>query len=98
MDIPAASRPPRFCLIRSSVLADFLTLGNDAGGAGTGSALRQYPATAESRWLVLAVVLLPVANLWMGERALGGLTLHPLAFIYALSGSAMISPWHVPKF
>jgi CDP-diacylglycerol--serine O-phosphatidyltransferase len=210
MDTPVASRPPRFSLIRSFVLADFLTLGNGACGAGAVLALMQYLVTAENRWLVLAMVLLPVAgifdfadgrvarwrrrssaigadldsladvisfglapaalgfavglrgaldvailiyfvacgisrlarfnatsaaladdtgkvkyfegtpiptsilivgimavlhgqgllgtNLWMGEWVLGGLTLHPLVFIYALSGSAMISTWHVPKF
>jgi CDP-diacylglycerol--serine O-phosphatidyltransferase len=206
----AAARPPRFSLIRSFVLADFLTLGNGFCGAGAVLALMQYLVTAESRWLVLAMVLLPVAgifdfadgrvarwrrrssaigadldsladvisfglapaalgfavglrgsldvaillyfvacgisrlarfnatadaladdtgkvkyfegtpiptsilivgviavlhwqgligaNLWMGAWELGGPTLHPLALIYALSGSAMISTWHVPKF
>ncbi len=219
MDIPGrldpsspapATRPPRFSLIRSFVLADFLTLGNGFCGAGAVLALMQYLVSAESRWLVLAMVLLPVAGifdfadgrvarwrrrssalgadldsladvisfglapaalgfavglrgaldvaillyfvacgisrlarfnatadaladdtgkvkyfegtpiptsilivgviailhgqellgsaLWLGEWTLAGLTLHPLAFIYALSGSAMISTWHVPKF
>ena len=36
--------------------------------------------------------------LWLGHWTIGGLVLHPLALMYALSGSAMISTWHVPKF
>ena len=35
--------------------------------------------------------------IWLGQWELGGLVLHPLALLYALSGSAMISTWHVPK-
>jgi CDP-diacylglycerol--serine O-phosphatidyltransferase len=37
------------------------------------------------------------ADLWMGAWDIGGLTLHPLVLIYALSGSAMISTIRVPK-
>lgn len=36
-------------------------------------------------------------NLWLGSWTLAGLTLHPLAVVYALSGSAMISTMRVPK-
>ncbi len=36
-------------------------------------------------------------NLWLGSWDVGGALLHPLAFIYALSGSAMISTMRVPK-
>ena len=36
-------------------------------------------------------------NLWLGQWSIGGVVLHPLAVIYAVSGSAMISTWHVPK-
>jgi CDP-diacylglycerol--serine O-phosphatidyltransferase len=35
--------------------------------------------------------------IWLGHWTLGDIVLHPLALIYALSGSAMISTWHVPK-
>ena len=35
--------------------------------------------------------------LWLGQWELGNVTLHPLAIIYALSGSAMISTMRVPK-
>ena len=54
---------------------------------------------------VLIVVLLAVlhfqgrlgSNLWLGSWTIGSVVLHPLAFIYALSGSAMISTIRVPK-
>ncbi len=36
-------------------------------------------------------------NLWLGHWNLGGLVLHPLTLIYAVSGSAMISTMRVPK-
>jgi CDP-diacylglycerol---serine O-phosphatidyltransferase len=37
------------------------------------------------------------ANLWLGAWTIGGLVLHPLVLLYALSGSAMISTMRVPK-
>lgn len=58
--IPVA-RPRRFSLIRSFVLADFLTLGNGFCGSGSVLAAMQYLVTAQGRWLVLAMALLPVA-------------------------------------
>lgn len=36
-------------------------------------------------------------TLWLGQWTIAGLVLHPLVLLYALSGSAMISTWHVPK-
>jgi CDP-diacylglycerol--serine O-phosphatidyltransferase len=36
-------------------------------------------------------------NLWLGTWTVGGLQLHPLAIVYAISGSAMISTIRVPK-
>ena len=36
-------------------------------------------------------------HLWLGSVELLGLTLHPLALVYALSGSAMISTVRIPK-
>jgi len=36
-------------------------------------------------------------TLWLGRWEFLGITLHPLVLIYALTGSAMISTWHVPK-
>lgn len=206
---PASLRPKRFSLIRSFVLADVLTLGNGFCGSGSVLAAMQYLITAESRWLVTSMVLLPIAlvfdfadgrvarwrhrssalgadldsladvisfglapaalgfaaglrgafdvaillyfvgcgisrlarfnatadalsdesgkvkyfegtpiptsvlivvligvlhfqgllgrNIWLGTWNLGGLVIHPLAIIYAISGSAMISTIRVPK-
>jgi CDP-diacylglycerol--serine O-phosphatidyltransferase len=37
-------------------------------------------------------------NLWLGSWAVGSVVLHPLALVYAVSGSAMISTVRVPKF
>ena len=36
-------------------------------------------------------------NLWLGVRKIGPALLHPLALIYGLSGSAMISTIRIPK-
>lgn len=58
---PPAPRPKRFSLIRSFVLADFLTLGNGFCGSGSVLAAMQYLVTRESHWFVLALSLLPVA-------------------------------------
>jgi CDP-diacylglycerol--serine O-phosphatidyltransferase len=54
---------------------------------------------------VLIVVLLGVAfsqqaieeNLWFGAVRIGPATLHPLTLLYAISGSAMISTFRIPK-
>jgi CDP-diacylglycerol--serine O-phosphatidyltransferase len=51
----------RFSMIRSFVLADFLTLLNGACGAASVFALMQYLVSAEHSWLVVAFVLLPLA-------------------------------------
>lgn len=62
MPTPETSvRPKRFSMIRSFVAADFLTLGNGACGSGSVLAAMQYLVTQDSRWLVLALALLPVA-------------------------------------
>jgi CDP-diacylglycerol--serine O-phosphatidyltransferase len=58
---PQRPRPKRFSMVRSFVLADFLTLGNGFCGSGSVLASMQYLVTTESRWLVLAMSLLPVA-------------------------------------
>jgi CDP-diacylglycerol--serine O-phosphatidyltransferase len=50
--------------------------------------------------LVLAALLAAnrlEANFWLGHWTLRGMTLHPFALLYALSGSAMISTIRVPK-
>jgi CDP-diacylglycerol--serine O-phosphatidyltransferase len=205
-----AARPKRFSMIRSFVLADFLTLGNAFCGTGSVLAVMQYLIVGEDRWLVTAMALLPVAlvfdfadgrvarwrhrasplgadldslvdtisfglapaalafaagmrgaidvaillyfvacgisrlarfnvtagaltdeksgkvkyfegtpiptsvllvgviavlhwqdrlgpAMWLGQWEVGGLVLHPLALLFACSGSAMISTWRVPK-
>lgn len=54
---------------------------------------------------VLIVVLLAVLHfagrlgpdVWLGAWEIGGLVLHPLVLVYAVSGSAMISTMRVPK-
>lgn len=48
-------------MIRSFVLADFLTLINGLCGAGAVLAAMYYLVTAEPRWMVVAMALLPVA-------------------------------------
>src|SRR4051812_35190878 len=58
---PPAPRPKRFSLIRSFVLADFLTLGNGFCGSGSVLAAMNYLVNGESRWLVCAMALLPIA-------------------------------------
>src|SRR3954471_6735935 len=57
----AREKPRPFSMIRSFVLADFLTLGNGFCGSGSVLAAMQYLVTSESRWFVLAMALLPVA-------------------------------------
>src|SRR4051812_47456025 len=61
---PLEERPPKpkpFSLIRSFVLADVLTLCNGACGTGSVLASMYFLVTAEGSWLVLAMVLLPIA-------------------------------------
>ncbi len=63
MDSDAVSSPrrKRFTMIRSFVPADWLTLGNGFCGSGAVLALMQYLVSGGDRWLILAMVLLPVA-------------------------------------
>lgn len=51
-------------MIRSFVLADFLTLGNGACGSGAVLAAMQYLVSEDGRWLALGLALLPVALLF----------------------------------
>jgi CDP-diacylglycerol--serine O-phosphatidyltransferase len=48
-------------MIRSFVLADFLTLGNGFCGSGSVLAAMQYLVTGDAGWLVTSMMLLPVA-------------------------------------
>ena len=63
MTSPDTSRlkAPRFSMIRSFVLADFLTLGNGLCGSGSVLAAMQYLVTNNDRWLLTAMALLPLA-------------------------------------
>jgi CDP-diacylglycerol--serine O-phosphatidyltransferase len=53
--------------------------------------------------LLVLILALAAANgavgeaLWFGEMRFAGYTLHPLVLMYALSGSLMISRFHIPK-
>ncbi|RKH04420.1 CDP-diacylglycerol--serine O-phosphatidyltransferase [Corallococcus sp. CA047B] len=60
---PSPARRPRrhFSMIRTFVLADFVTLGNGFAGAGAILASMQALATANPRWLWVAFALMPVA-------------------------------------
>jgi CDP-diacylglycerol---serine O-phosphatidyltransferase len=48
-------------MIRSFVLADFLTLGNGFCGTGSVLAAMQFLVTGQAGWFVLALALLPIA-------------------------------------
>jgi len=63
MSTPAnpETRPRRFSMIRSFVMADFLTLGNGFCGTGSVLAAMQFLVTGDQPWLVVAMALLPVA-------------------------------------
>ncbi|MBI5424994.1 MAG: CDP-alcohol phosphatidyltransferase family protein [Opitutae bacterium] len=55
-----------------------------------------------SVFLVLFLAVLHFAGklgdqVWLGQWTIGGLVLHPLTILFALSGSAMISTLRVPK-
>ncbi len=54
-------RRQRFSMIRSFALADFLTLGNGACGSGAVLAAMQFLVDKDTRWLVVAMALLPIA-------------------------------------
>ncbi|MCE9667188.1 CDP-diacylglycerol--serine O-phosphatidyltransferase [Myxococcus stipitatus] len=60
---PSRARRPRrhFSMIRTFVLADFVTLGNGFAGAGAILAAMQYLATRSERWLWVAFGLMPLA-------------------------------------
>ncbi len=61
---PPARRPRRhFSMIRTFVLADFVTLGNGFAGAGAILSAMQFLASGERRWLWLAFGLMPLALL-----------------------------------
>ncbi len=60
-DIEKPARPKRLSMIRSFVLADFVTLGNAFAGAGSIFSAMQYLATSDKTFLWAIFVLLPLA-------------------------------------
>ncbi|WP_338867017.1 CDP-diacylglycerol--serine O-phosphatidyltransferase [Myxococcus stipitatus] len=59
---PRARRPRRhFSMIRTFVLADFVTLGNGFAGTGAILSAMQYLATGQQTWLWVAFALMPLA-------------------------------------
>ena len=83
-------------LARYNVTADTLSQGTDK--------VRYFEGTPIPTSLLLVLVMALAAtfgalqqNLWFGEVAVWGFKLHPLTFMYAISGSLMISRIRVPK-
>lgn len=83
-------------LARYNITADSLA---DEGGK-----VKYFEGTPIPTSLLLVVVLWVAASegaignaLWGGALKIGGLTLHPLVLLFALSGSLMISRIRIPK-
>lgn len=83
-------------LARYNITADELS-----GGSGKVAYFEGTPIPTSS----VLVALLAIAawtgaigdRIWLGAIEIGGATLHPLALLYALSGSLMISRIRIPK-
>jgi CDP-diacylglycerol---serine O-phosphatidyltransferase len=85
-----------------SRLARFNVTAEDLSGA-TGK-VTHFEGTPIPTSIVLVGILTLAASfgaigdrLWLGAIELGGLTLHPLTLLFALSGSLMISRIRIPK-
>lgn len=83
-------------LARYNVTADTLSQGTDK--------VRYFEGTPIPTSLLLVLVMALAASsgridqdLWLGEVTMWEFTLHPLVFMYAISGSLMISRIPVPK-
>jgi CDP-diacylglycerol---serine O-phosphatidyltransferase len=83
-------------LARYNVTADELS--------GESGKVKYFEGTPIPTSVLLVILLLVAArqgalgeSLWFGQLALGGFTLHPMALLFALSGSLMVSRIHVPK-
>jgi CDP-diacylglycerol---serine O-phosphatidyltransferase len=83
-------------LARYNVTAEALSEGGDK--------VRYFEGTPIPTSLLLVIALGVAAwqgalgdTLWFGAVKLAGFTLHPLALMFALSGSLMISRIHIPK-
>ena len=84
-------------LARYNVTADELS--------GESGKVRYFEGTPIPTSVLLVVLLLVAAwqgalggSLWFGVVDFGGYTLHPMALLFALSGSLMVSRIHFPKF
>ena len=84
-------------LARYNVTAEALSEGQDK--------VKYFEGTPIPTSLLLVLVLLVAAmqgalgpELWFGQVAVAGFTLHPLVLLFALSGSLMISRIRFPKF
>jgi CDP-diacylglycerol--serine O-phosphatidyltransferase len=83
-------------LARYNVTAEALSQGTDK--------VKYFEGTPIPTSIVLVFILALAAwfdainqNLWFGQVTILGFKLHPLALMFALSGSLMISRFHVPK-
>jgi CDP-diacylglycerol---serine O-phosphatidyltransferase len=66
--------------------------------------VKYFEGTPIPTSIVLVLILVIAAatgavndNLWFGELRVAGYALHPLVLLYAVSGSLMISRFHIPK-
>lgn len=73
--------------------------------SGDSGKVKYFEGTPIPTSLVLVMILCWAAHqgalgesLWFGKILLAGFTLHPLALLYALSGSLMVSRIRIPKF
>lgn len=83
-------------LARFNVTADALSSGGDR--------VKYFEGTPIPTSVVLVVMMATAASrgavhdgLWLGNVTIGGLTLHPLTLLFAVSGALMISRLRIPK-
>lgn len=83
-------------LARYNITAEALSEGTDK--------VKYFEGTPIPTSIVLVLLLAVAAwsgavreNLWFGEVALAGFTLHPMVLLFAISGSLMISRLRIPK-
>jgi CDP-diacylglycerol---serine O-phosphatidyltransferase len=83
-------------LARYNVTAEALSEGTDK--------VKYFEGTPIPTSIVLVFIIALAAwfdainqNLWFGQVAIFGFKLHPLALMFTLSGSLMISRFHIPK-
>ena len=95
----APDRPRKhFSMIREFHLADFFTLANAACGVATIFFALAYVDSGERALFFAAANDRLGQNLYWGAWELGLSVLHPLALLYVLSGTLMISKTlRIPK-